>query len=74
MARDQPSIMEGETGTFTLTRTGGDTTQELTVNLRVDDSGEYLRGNHYDPAPVIPTKATFGANGHHGHGVPHHAR
>ena len=56
VARDQPSIREGETGTFTLTRTGGDTTQELTVNLRVDDTGEYLRGNHYDPAPIYPPR------------------
>ena len=62
MARDQPSIAEGQTGTFTLTRTGGDTTQELTVNLRVDDNGDYLRGNQWDPAPDLPTEATFAAN------------
>ena len=62
LARDQASITEGQTATFTLTRTGGDTTQELTVDLRVDDSGDYLRGNHWDAAPDIPTQATFAAN------------
>ena len=62
LVRDQASITEGQTATFTLTRTGGDTTQELTVDLRVDDNGEYLRGNHWDAAPDIPTEATFAAN------------
>ena len=62
LAEDQPSITEGQTGAFTLTRAGGDTTQELTVNLRVDDNGDYLRGNHWDAAPDIPTEATFAAN------------
>ena len=62
LTRDQPSIREGQTGTFTLTRTGGDTTQELTVNLKVDDFRDYLRGNHWEPAPEIPTEATFEAN------------
>ena len=62
VARDQPSITEGQTATFTLTRTGGDTTQELTVNLEVEDFRDYLRGNHWEPAPEIPTEATFEAN------------
>ena len=62
LARDQASITEGQTGTFTLTRTGGDTTQELTVNLQVEDFRDYLRGNIWDPAPEIPTEATFEAN------------
>ena len=62
LARDQASITEGQTATFTLTRTGGDTTQELTVNIRVGDNGDYLRGNHWDAAPDIPTEVTFAAN------------
>ncbi len=62
LAENQPSITEGQTATFTLTRTGGDTTQELTVDLRVDDNGDYLRGNHWDTAPDIPTEATLAAN------------
>ena len=62
LVRDQASITEGQTATFTLTRTGGDTTQELTVDLRVDDNGEYLRGNHWDAAPDIPTEASFAPN------------
>ena len=62
LVRDQASITEGQTATFTLTRTGGDTTQELTVDLRVDDNGDYLRGNHWDAAPDIPIETTFAAN------------
>ena len=62
LARNQASITEGQTATFTLTRAGGDMTQELTVNIRVDDNGDYLRGNHWDAAPDIPTEATFAAN------------
>ena len=62
LARNQASITEGQTATFTLTRAGSDMTQELTVNIRVDDNGDYLRGNHWDAAPDIPTQATFAAN------------
>ena len=62
LVRDQASVTEGQTGTFTLTRAGGDTTQELTVNIRVGDNGDYLRGNHWDAAPDIPTEVTFAAN------------
>ena len=62
LARNQSSITEGQTATFTLTRAGGDMTQELTVDLRVGDNGDHLRGNHWDAAPDIPTEATFAAN------------
>ena len=50
------------TSTISFTRSGGDTTQELTINVRVDDDNGYLRGNYWDPAPEIPTEVTFAAN------------
>ena len=56
------SIAEGESATFTLTHTGGDTAQPLTVDIRVDDPQDFLRGNHWDPAPDIPTQVEFAAN------------
>ncbi|MCY3913487.1 MAG: fibronectin type III domain-containing protein, partial [Chloroflexi bacterium] len=62
VARDQNSIVEGQSGSFTFTRTGGDAASELTVNIRVDDPNDHLRGNHWDPAPVIPSQITFAAN------------
>ena len=62
IAVDNTGITEGQSATFTLTRTGGDTTQPLTVNVRVDDAHGYLRGNHWEAAPEIPTQVEFGAN------------
>ena len=56
------TIAEGESATFTFTRTGGDTTQPLTVDIRVDDPQDFLRGNHWDTAPDIPTQVEFTAN------------
>ena len=56
------SVVEGGSTTVTFTRTGGDTTQPLTVNIRVDDPDDRLRGNHWDSAPAIPTEVTFPAN------------
>ena len=61
VARDQNSIVEGQSGSFTFTRTGGDTASELTVNIRVDDPNEHLRGNHWDAPPDLPTQITFAA-------------
>ena len=56
-----PLLREGAV-TVTFTRTGGDTTQPLTVDIQVDDPDERLRGNHWDPVPSIPTQVTFPAN------------
>ena len=56
------SMAEGENATFTLTRTGGDTTQPLTVDIRVEDPEDFLRGNHWDAAPDIPIQVEFAAN------------
>ena len=49
------SIAERESATLNFTRTGGDTTAPLTVNIRVDYLEDFLRGNHCDPEPDIPT-------------------
>ena len=62
VAANPDSVVEGGSSTITLTRTGGDTTQPLTVNILVDDPDDRLRGNHWDPAPSIPTQVTFPAN------------
>ena len=62
VAANPTSVVEGGNSTITFTRTGGDTTQPLTVNIQVDDPDERLRGNHWDTAPSIPTQVTFPAN------------
>ena len=62
VAANPTSVVEGGSTTATFTRTGGDTTQELTINIEVDDPEERLRGNHWDPAPVIPAQVTIPAN------------
>ena len=62
VAANPTSVVEGGSSTVTFTRTGGDTTQPLTVNILVDDPDDRLRGNHWDQAPSIPTQITFPAN------------
>ena len=62
LAVDNTGITEGQSATFTLTRTGGDTAQPLAVDIRVDDDHGYLRGNHWEAAPEIPTQVVFAAN------------
>ena len=62
VAANSASVAEGGSATFTFTRTGGDTAQPLTVNVLVDDPEDRLRGNHWEPAPAIPTQVTFPAN------------
>ena len=58
IAADQTTVTEGDTATFTLTRTGP-TTKAVVVNISVTDPGSFLRGNHWRPDPVLPTEATF---------------
>ena len=55
------STSEGGSATVNFTRTGGSTAQDLTVDIRVDDPEDRLRGNHWDPAPVIPTQVVIPA-------------
>ncbi len=62
LSANPTSIVEGGSTNVTFNRTGGDLTQPLTVNIHVDDPDGRLRGNHWDPAPAIPTQVTFQAN------------
>ena len=55
------STSEGGSATVNFTRTGGSTAQDLTVDFQVDDPEDRLRGNHWDPAPVIPTQVVIPA-------------
>ena len=59
---DQTSIPEGTRAIYTLTRTGGDLTQPLTVSLVVTDLGQFMRGNYSLSPPAIPNHVTFRAN------------
>ena len=55
---DQTTVTEGDTVIFTLTRTSP-TTKAVVVNVSVSDPGSFLRGNHWQPNPVLPTEAIF---------------
>ena len=56
-----PAVVdEGDDAVFTLTRSG-DTSPEVTVNIRYEDYFEVLRGNHWEPAPDLPTAVTIPA-------------
>ena len=56
-----PAVVdEGDDAVFTLTRSG-DTSPEVTVDIRFEDSYELLRGNHWEPAPDLPTAVTIPA-------------
>ncbi len=62
IAASPTTIDEGGTSTVTFTRTGGDNTDELTIDIEFDDHFGYLRGNHWDPEPDLPSQVTFEAN------------
>ena len=62
IAGSPTNIAEGESSTLTFTRTGGDTTRELTIDLEIEDDYAHLRGNHWDPAPDLNPQITFEAN------------
>ena len=53
-------VEEGDDAVFTLTRSG-DTSPEVTVDIRFEDNYEVLRGNHWEPAPDLPTAVTIPA-------------
>ena len=65
VAVNPDSVVEGGSTTVTFTRTGGDTTQPLTVNIHVDDPDDRLRGNHWDPAPSHPHPGDHPGQFHH---------
>ena len=54
------TVDEGDDLKFTLRRTQ-DTSSDVTVQLRYSDRYELLRGNHWDPPPVIPTSVNIPA-------------
>ena len=53
-------VDEGDDAVFTLTRSG-DLSSDVTVNIRYEDYFEVLRGNHWEPAPDLPTAVTIPA-------------
>ncbi len=44
----QSSVAEGETIIYTFTRSGGDTTQPLTIDIGISDPGSFLRGDYWN--------------------------
>ena len=56
----QSSITEGETATFTLTR-AADTSENLSVNISVEDPGHFMRGNHTWEEPQPASTVDFEA-------------
>ena len=61
IARVAASITEGDSAEFQLTRSG-DTATAVTVDIRVEDPGNLLRGDLWDPPPQIPTQVDIAAN------------
>ena len=57
---DNSTIEEGETTEFVLTRLGS-TTWSLTLNVVIDDPGDFRRGNHWSNAPDRIVPVTFAA-------------
>ena len=57
---DEHTIDEGETAEFTLTRLGA-TDSALTVNVAIDDPGNFRRGNHGQDTPDSTVPVTFAA-------------
>ena len=57
---DASTIEEGETAEFVLTRRGS-TGQSLTVDVAIDDPGDFRRGNHWRAAPDRTVAVTFDA-------------
>ena len=56
-----PSVAEGNEVIFVVTRRG-DRSNGITVNFEYDDPGGLLRGNHWDPAPELPTEIVLNPN------------
>ena len=54
------SITEGESVTFTVTRSGS-LDEGLMLGLDISDPGHFLRGNDWNPAPALSAGAVFSA-------------
>ena len=61
-ADDDSSIDEGETAEFLLTRHGS-TSTALTLNVSIDDPGDFRRGNHWRNTPdqIVPVRFSEGS-------------
>ena len=57
---DSDTIEEGETAEFVLTRRGS-TDQSLTLDVAIDDPGDFRRGNHWMHTPDRTVAVTFDA-------------
>ena len=57
---DNSTIEEGETAEFVLTRLGS-TTWSFTLNVVIDDPGDFRRGNHWSNTPDRTVPVTFAA-------------
>ena len=57
-----PQEGSGNNVNFRFTRSGGGTTQPLTIDIRVEDPDGALRGNHWDTPPDMPTQVEFASN------------
>ena len=57
---DSNTIEEGETAEFVLTR-GGSTDRSLTLDVAIDDPGDFRRGNHWMNTPDRTVAVTFDA-------------
>ena len=61
---DSNTIEEGETAEFVLTR-GGSTDRSLTLDVAIDDPGDFRRGNHWMHTPDRTVAVTFDAGSEH---------
>ena len=61
-ADDDSSVDEGETVEFLLTRHGS-TSTALTLNVTIDDPGDFRRGNHWRSTPdhIVPVRFSEGS-------------
>ena len=39
----------------------GETSEPLSVGVMIEDPQDVLRGNHWDPPPLLPTQVEFAA-------------
>ena len=58
VAAGNSTVSEGETAEFILMRIGA-TDDALTVEVSIDDPGDFRRGNHWEATPTSTTSVTF---------------
>ena len=58
----QASVTEGWRDPLSFeVRRYGETSEPLSVDIMIEDPQEVLRGNHWDPPPLLPTQVEFAA-------------